>query len=204
MNQKWYEAAVVTNENDKFITGVWGKDLVDAEHVAFCKSLSIDCDVIITDEIGKNSMKSDIANNKYFIGIVDEILYKNEEMLKIEDLHNDNRLLIYNNFWLFANQNDVEEVIHNYELDTSVNVYEWFLQDPWSLYPNTVEGEIANDSFAKEFEVNILFADRINNLTKEEINNIDLEEIYVQCAKRVIVRNLKLEATRLEKEWGII
>ena len=205
MTQKWYEVAIGKGDY-KFITGIWADDYVDAKIKADWKfSLDYNCNAKVTDENGKESLKSDEFNNKFYVGVVDDILEKNEDMLTLEDLHKDNRLMIFDDFWLFTSQNDVEEVLHNYELDNdAVDIFRWFIEDPWSLFTNTVQDEIDNSSFADYLEVNLIFADKINNLSKKEMLVLvdNLEEMYITCAKENVLKNLKLEVSRLEEEWG--
>ena len=137
---------------------------------------------------------------KYFVGVIEDLLENGKTIITTDEIGRDDRLIINADWTVFVNEDELAEVKKTYELTEVESIQDWANEDSHELYHNYVEGELKHFSFTNRSEVNTMFAERLNKATKQELRDCELCELYVECAKKVIINNLRNAATQYENE----
>lgn len=141
-------------------------------------------------------LKGEIKMKKYFVGTKGSVLVKMNDMMTVDDLYNDSRLIINREGWIFTEEEHVKDVKHNYEIDEAQNIFDWM--EDWDFI-NAIEVEY--ESFAIVSEVNRIFAESIDSMSKKELESCNIMDVYTEAAKSNIVGRMDSELYRLNLEW---
>lgn len=143
-----------------------------------------------------------VTNQRYFVGSDERILDNMNGTMTKEDLHKDSRLIIVDDFLILTDEQFIDEVKRDYNIEVVQTVHDWMKNDPYGYYYNCVDDELEYSDLANHSQVNEMFVEMINGTDKEAFKTTSLDELYIKCAKKAIINNMRKEADRLEKEWS--